>query len=235
MSIHRTLLQLAVAGAIGSAVVPTAFAGVVYQDLPLLPPGNGFSPIHSVHRVGGPVVADDWISAGTGHVVRAEWWGSRAASSTWELTLHFDAGGVPAANPPATGGFKCFVNSAGVDPENDGIFLFDSGTQCKDEWQNFGVVTGGHYWFSAANLAEQWLWSTADGVPEVGGQTFGAQVSFGSAPCGDGGPHCGAWGPVFTTPVDDLAFRIHVPEPGTLALLGIALGGLGWSRRRMAG
>jgi hypothetical protein len=59
-------------------------------------------------------------STASGKIECVEWYGSRATSDQWELTLHLNNDANPAApdvNPALTGGFKIFVQSAGVDPD----------------------------------------------------------------------------------------------------------------------
>lgn len=203
---------------------------VVYEHLP-----EANSPNVSFHTVGGPVLADDFDPAIGGDLSRAEWWGSRATSSGWEITFHFGqlvAGrGVPAPIPPLTGGVKIFVNAVGADPDLDGIFyytaLIPSGT--------FPVSAGPRpfgqeYWFSVANANSGWTWAYGGAGPTVGDEHWDGVVSGGSTPCGDGGPHCGAWSQINGR---DFAFRLSaVPEPGTFLLLGSALVAVGLWRRR---
>ena len=221
---------LAVAGAglllsLVSSDASAAGCRPVYVDnLPAIP-----SQHVSHHTVGGPVLADDFIPTESGRVECADWIGSRAASDQWEITLHLNVDNNPAAPdavPALTGGYKLFVQSAGMAIPGTNLFYY---------WAEFKsplwyVEEGKSYWFSTANLLNGWTWATTDGIPEVGGQLHGGVSSVGSTPCPDGGPHCGAWTPF--SPVENFAFSIYVPEPGTLALLGLGLAGFGVARRR---
>jgi hypothetical protein len=222
------MLKMKLLGAMAAAsvtlAVGAASASVVYLDSP-----TGNSNFVSHHTVGGPVLADDFTAAGSGQIVQVDWWGAAAPSASWEITFHLNQDGnaaAPDAFPAQSGGYKLFVNSAGVLIGN-GIYRYTAAIGDL----NWSVTSGTSYWFSAANFVNGWTWAISDGVPEVGSQAWTGVVSSGSTPCGDGGPHCGAWAAVDTAG-SDFAFQITVPEPATVALLGLGLAGLAATRRR---
>ena len=202
-------------------------------------PGNGVNSVHqSQHQGGGPVLADDFVAAVGGRVVQVDWWGSSNTSTQplpWEITFHTDNNGLPAIGPVSGGIDQHFVASTGVDPDLDGVFFFSAlWPQTGHPGDPLTITAGTTYWFSVANFPTPngWTWAHAGGgAPTVGLEQFTGVVSN---PGGGGSPHFGPWNPVSPGAKQDFAFRIwvEVPEPTTVALMGLGLAGIGYRRQR---
>ncbi|WP_395702799.1 PEP-CTERM sorting domain-containing protein [Aquabacterium sp.] len=219
----------AAAALVWAAALPVQ-AAVFFENLPT---GLVISDqTESHHGVGGPIIADDFVSAFSGQITRVEWWGSEAADSHWELAFHTDD---PTLHQPnidsAFQGAMVKYGAAGdllatgvADvPGDPGIFHYT-----VDLPFSLGVTAGTEYWFTVANFTGGWHWANALAGPTVGSENFGAHQSTGVGPCQDGGPHCGPWTDLNT----DFAFRINgIPEPTTLLLVGLGLGAIVLSRK----
>ena len=222
-TIRKFKLASTVAVFLALVYTQSALAVPVYEALP-----SSNSTFVSQHTVGGPVLADDFASSTSGLVSMVEWWGGRAASTSWEITFHNDAGGTPDTTFPTGVITQHIVNVTGTDLDGDGIFHYNALWNPMDMF----ITAGTDYWFSVANFDAGWTWANAF-APTVGSEQYNAMESTGIGP--DGGPHFGPW----TAALDaagaptDFAFRISVvPEPGILALLGIGLAGIGFARKR---
>ena len=119
----------------------------------------------------------------------------------------------------------CSLFALGVadDPNHPDIFHYTANIAGPH------ILAGVEYWFTVANFAAGWQWAQALNGPTVGWENFNVHRSTGIGPCADGGPHCGPWVDTHT----DTAFRFTVPEPGSLALVGLTgLMALGLRTRR---
>lgn len=230
----RTCVTQAVAAvALVWGAASPAQAGVAFEDLPT----NLDIVDHTIshHGVGGPIIADDFVSTLSGYVKRVEWWGTEATDTRWELAFHTNdpATNQPNIDNPVTGAMIKFgeagnLLAAGVEDVagHPGIFHYS-----VDLPLALSVTAGQEYWFTVANFTDGWHWAYALGGPTVGSENFNAHFSTGVGACLDGGPHCGPW----TDLHSDFAFRLSVPEPGSFVLAGMALAALVLSRRRSAG
>lgn len=223
MDIKKIARMVAIAsGTFLAAATQPALATIVYESLP-----SANSTQVSRHGVQGPVLADDFKPAASGWVTQVDWWGGAPISGGtdwWEITFHADNAGQPAATPPLGGLAQHVVSASGADPDGDGIYFYSAAWNPTDIFVDKNFT----YWFSVANATgATWTWAIGQ-PPSVGSEQYLADVSTGIGP--NGGPHFGPW--KATTPeTQDFAFRVHVPEPATLALMGLGLAGIGFARR----
>jgi hypothetical protein len=193
--------------------------------------GNGSNSVfNSFHNATGPVLADDFTPAVSGNVVQVDWWGSAGiagAPNQWEVTFHNDAVDASLVHTPSYPFVsQHFVDSAGADPDGDGVFFFSAAWSPQDAF----ITAGQGYWFSVANAStNNWLWADPGSFsPSIGTENWDALQSVGGEPSVIAGPHDGPWG--FTDEAQGFAFRIwvdaEIPEPGTILLLGLGMLGV---------
>lgn len=227
---HRPGLRaLLAAGLLLAAVALPARAYTIFESMPTNLSEN--DPLtESLHGVGGPILADDFVPESGGIITRVEWWGSEASSANWELVFHTNNPDPAAPQPNIDNAFSGGLIKYGEsgDVVVTGVVDATSGGHANIFHYTYdlagplflGVNAGTEYWFTVANFVAGWHWADALAGPTVGTENFNGHRSTGVGLCGDGGPHCGPWTDVHT----DFAFRISaVPEPGSLALLGLGL------------
>ena len=227
--LYKLIFPLVMSGSLLTLPYAAQSAPIIYEHLP-----ESNSNFVSHHDASGPILADDFDPARGGRIVQAEWWGSAATSSLWELTLHrghLNPGGVGEPIPQLTAFRKEFVTAVGEDLDGDGIFHFEAALPGNFSVNAGPVPFGSEYWFSIANDDDGWTWAFAGAGPTVGDEHWHAVRSTGDPSGCEGGPHCGPWNEIEGR---DFAFRLEaVPEPSVLSLLLVsAVAGVGLRLRR---
>jgi hypothetical protein len=175
------------------------------------------------------VMANDWLCDGSGPIVAVRWWGSYIGSSTvigtgyinnFDLSIHASDGSEsthPFSSPTSL--FAYYQNLTvqqefvGFDTVGDAVYRYDAYLPMP-----FYQVYNTEYFLDIDRpTGENWGWHEAAlPWPVLDWAAVGTN-------------HNGPWETY--TPYTELAFELMIPEPSTIALLG--LGGLAllWRKR----
>ena len=205
-----------------------AFAGIIYDNGgPDLDVPNALGSDFDAGTDPANQQADDFtLQPGNTTIKDVHWWGIYSSANTpatdnFTIRIFDDETGNP-----STSFQTIYAGDPGrVDTGIDFTFSFGK-FDVYEYWVKVPAITlapDTTFWLSVVNdtsddTDDDWAWVTSAVVGNTHYRTSDANPwSLITGPFGDG---------------TELAFHLTVPEPGTLALLGLGLAGIGFSRKR---
>lgn len=209
----------------------------------------------SMHRTNGPIVADDFESDGR-DIWGFHWWGSYFLDAgqvadpnvdrmiRFEISFHGDCPVGSFGQPGCIYNYQYSYPQQSyqyviVDVEESFFGTTAAGEDVYEYWVALSTpwkeIAGNTYWVDFgwdAAQAGQFGLSPGDDIwgwheSKDHWNDFAVQTA---PPSPGGNPHLGPWNVLTDV---DMAFEvITIPAPATLALFGLGLCGLGWSRRQ---
>ena len=230
----RTIgLGLALAGSLGVSGI--ADAEVIFDNGT---PDYQLSAIGPLSDLTTQQAADNFeLGVGKALVTDVHWWGAYSnlagaaalPSDNFVIQVFESSGDVPNASPLLTATFDGPVTrvDTGNQPNQAATNIFAYSVDIKP----LALSPNKEYFLSIANnISTDWFWSAHFYDLSDSSEVLGDAVVRNSS---DAGSTWGSWNAIQTGYGGaELAFRLTVPEPTTLALFGLGLAGLGAMRRK---
>ena len=215
----KSFAKLLIAASLAVAFAAPARADAIYSNPVHLPTTDWFG--YSASAAQGQYLASSFVPAGGGTVTGATWVGS--VWPTWpqntSFTLTFLDSVSGAGNVIATRSVTATTTDLGV-VNNSGFEVFSYAAS----FAALSLAASTQYFLSIEGT-EHWLWGDGSDAAAITWFSYTGDPTwqYPSAP-----------GRAFelTGTADTVSISVPVPEPGALAVFGLALAGIGAMRRR---